>query len=94
MHDNGFDLELREFFSFKIPRTTVSPHLIRKAIKGTVNDLENSAFFRLFWNEMGVQEVKKTGNTTELLFVSAIGSSLVVFPHKVAQWIVSNATQF
>jgi radical SAM superfamily enzyme YgiQ (UPF0313 family) len=94
MHDNGFDLELREFFDFKVPRTTVSPHLIRKAIKGSSNDLENSAFFRLLWNEMGVQEVKKTGNTTELLFVSAIGSSLVVFPHKVAQWIVSNATQF
>ncbi|MDG1261942.1 MAG: radical SAM protein [Flavobacteriales bacterium] len=94
MHDNGFDLDLREFFDFKIPRTTVSPHLIRKSIKGIPDELENSAFFRLMWNEVGVQEVEKTANTTTLLFVSSTGSSLIAFPHVLANWMMENQAEF
>jgi hypothetical protein len=93
MHGICFDFPLQEWFDFKVPRTTVAPDFIQKAIDA--DDLETtSPHAKVYW--MGGPATvryftKKKKNQTfemaELTFFNKKGSLAVQLPQKEGKWL-------
>lgn len=74
MHGNGFDLPLKEWFDFKIPRSTVAPHYIAECIENEALHLPSSSA-KVLWlgalpdaQERHKRKKSKVWNTLELSF--------------------------
>jgi hypothetical protein len=95
MHGIGLEEPLQFWFDFKVPRTTVSPHLIGQAIATPGKPDADKQNLRVFWlgniPELEITAVTKKGKTAEravLTFYEKAEDFQIKTSPVIGQWLV------
>ncbi|MBL4708398.1 MAG: radical SAM protein [Flavobacteriales bacterium] len=99
MHDIGFDMNLQEWFDFKIPSTQIAPNFIENCLEKE-NPFQVKPTAKIIWtgNAPSLQEEIKTkkGNTfynTRLFFHTKTEAFDLLIPQDQAEWLVEMLQQ-
>ena len=93
MHGICFDFPLQEWFDFKVPRTTVPPDFIQKAIDA--DDLESAGpNGKVYWlggpatvRYFTKKKKNQTFEMAELTFFNKKGNLTIQLPQKEGKWL-------
>ncbi len=93
MHRKGFELPMKDFFSFLVPHTQVPKKTIAKYLNKVTSDVTNAPDLRMAWHRVQVKPIPRP-NTCEVLFISPKAVHKIEMPTKVCDYIATNAARF
>ncbi len=92
MHNKGFELPLKDFFSFLVPHTQVPKKTIAKYLNKPQLDADKLQGYRLAWNAVVVKFIVNK-SFTEVVFLCVKRSVKIEMPTLVVRFIEEHAQQ-
>lgn len=94
MHEVGFDFSLQEFFEFRIPETTLHPHLIANYLKCGKKEVIPINATTVFMHNIHFSIEKVNGTNATVTFITPNKKVNIVMPKSVAEYLTENKNNF